>query len=1019
LRSRWPTYQKDTLLRTAQRTGSALNTLPRSGGFSLIPPTFSLAFSRLRRTWGLLLITGLGLLGAVLLVCAVPLFSQIAVSSGLRGALAESSGGPALTVSLDAINPTRDSTRQFGARVDSLVQDELSAYLAGKPRFSAQMILPITKNAPSSRATPSGSKGPGGETGLTLDGRDVNEASAHLRLISGRLPVTSSAQIELALLQDSATALGVRPGDVLYAQVAQGPSGLTTLPLRVVGVYTHLDASDPYWNMNSENFGGPVVRLGPGGQLNTALVSADTLITALNTAIPADTSGQGGGPFQPLQLIWRYPLALDSITGDDLGRLTSSYNELRDRMQNQLDSQRGTAGVQIGGALETLGGYQGRAIGLQIVVIILLLQVLGLVILFVSLAAGILVERQSEAIALLRSRGAKGRQILGALAFQGLGASLIALIAGPLLAIPLVRLIAGALLPSDNQRGLSVLDRDPLALAWDVRWYALIAALGATIAIVVSIFRAATRNVLTLRRESSRAGPSFWQRLNLDLIGAIVLLALYALYLWGIQQISFQIRLALSALAIVAPLLLLVAIALLFSRFFPLALRAAARLTARRSGPTFSLALAQMARAPRQSSRMLLLLALSTAFTLFTLIITVSQAAHIADLTTFQAGADFAGTLSSGVTSPAAPATAPTLAELTRRYGAIHGVRSASVGYQGDSNPEQAPPYSVVAVDADTYAATAFWSPAYSTQSLGDLLKLLANGHASATTDHVVPAIVDDALWTQLHVASDGHFTLAFPGHDGRMKFLAVARVAHIPPIADTPEFAFNTSGGLLVDYATFASAFNEGQTASDAHLTPNTVWLRTDDDDATLASVRATLTTGDLALTDMLDRRAMLADAQGDPLQVDLVGALGLGAGTALALALIGAWLASWLNARSRLTSFAVLRALGTTPRQILALLLWEQGIVYVCALGLGLLLGLLLAQGALPALVFTSALARTSSRGGPPIDVPPVQTILPVGQLALVLGGVAAVCLIALTLTTLILSRASLAEALRLNQD
>jgi hypothetical protein len=81
-------HGKDTLLRTARRTGSTPNALPRSGGFTLFPPTLSLAFSRLRRTWGLLLITELGLLGAVLLVCAVPLFSQVAVSSGLRGALA-------------------------------------------------------------------------------------------------------------------------------------------------------------------------------------------------------------------------------------------------------------------------------------------------------------------------------------------------------------------------------------------------------------------------------------------------------------------------------------------------------------------------------------------------------------------------------------------------------------------------------------------------------------------------------------------------------------------------------------------------------------------------------------------------------------------------------------------------------------------------------------------------------------------------------------------------------------------
>jgi len=49
----------------------------------------------------------------------------------------------------------------------------------------------------------------------------------------------------------------------------------------------------------------------------------------------------------------------------------------------------------------------------------------------------------------------------------------------------------------------------------------------------------------------------------------------------------------------------------------------------------------------------------------------------------------------------------------------------------------------------------------------------------------------------------------------------------------------------------------------------------------------------------------------------------------------------------------------------------------------------------------------------------VPPAQVILPAGELALVLGGIAVACLLALTITTIVLSRASLAEALRLNQD
>ena len=48
-------------------------------------------------------------------------------------------GGSALSVSLYAINPTRDAARQFSSSVDSLVRDELGSYLAGKPGFAAQV----------------------------------------------------------------------------------------------------------------------------------------------------------------------------------------------------------------------------------------------------------------------------------------------------------------------------------------------------------------------------------------------------------------------------------------------------------------------------------------------------------------------------------------------------------------------------------------------------------------------------------------------------------------------------------------------------------------------------------------------------------------------------------------------------------------------------------------------------------------------------------------------------------------
>src|SRR5215472_18263565 len=60
---------------------------PRRGSRTLLPPTVTLAAWRLRQTWRLLLVMGLGMLAAVTLVCTAPLFSQVTLTAGLRGVL--------------------------------------------------------------------------------------------------------------------------------------------------------------------------------------------------------------------------------------------------------------------------------------------------------------------------------------------------------------------------------------------------------------------------------------------------------------------------------------------------------------------------------------------------------------------------------------------------------------------------------------------------------------------------------------------------------------------------------------------------------------------------------------------------------------------------------------------------------------------------------------------------------------------------------------------------------------------
>ena len=184
--------------------------------------------------------------------------------------------------------------------------------------------------------------------------------------------------------------------------------------------------------------------------------------------------------------------------------------------------------------------------------------------------------------------------------------------------------------------------------------------------------------------------------------------------------------------------------------------------------------------------------------------------------------------------------------------------------------------------------------------------------HAQSEADsqqNIIPALVDTNMWNTLHLSQGGIFYLQLPdvATDNAIKLKVIAEVQHIP----TPN---NSSlPGVLVDYTAFAKVFTgDGKVVSYTTVALNYVWLRTRDDARSLASVRGALTTGKNHLTPLYDRRATEAALSADPIYLTLIGELELGAITALFLALLGCIVASWLSARSRLTNFAALRALG-----------------------------------------------------------------------------------------------------------
>jgi ABC-type lipoprotein release transport system permease subunit len=677
----------------------------------------------------------------------------------------------------------------------------------------------------------------------------------------------------------------------------------------------------------------------------------------------------------------------------------------------------------------TLEAFQSRISVAQIPIAVLGIMIMVLILFFVSLMTGLLVERQNDAIALLRSRGASSGQIFWALMTQSISLGLFALLLGIPLSLFAVYTLSKKILPAGAQDALNVLTTNagPLIVTGIV--YALSIVLIVLLTMGISLFVAARADVLTLRRQSSSRSQRrpLWQRLNLDILAGIIALGGYAIsfYLTSLGNVlgSDAQTLIATPLTIVAPFFLIIGCMFLFLRIFPIILGLIASLVVRGRGAVSMLALAQIGRSPRQAIRMALLLALAVAFALFTLVYTASQSQHIQDISIYQVGADFSGRYTQSNSFD--------VTKVNAHYKPIVGVLSASSGYVGQaSGGKGGITMEVRAVDAATFASAVIWPSAQETEAGTTLLAQEVHQRAKSIKNGVVPAIIDTHTANQLFLHVGSFLTVRTTGLDiPNMETVVIGIVPHVPTVNDRIGVGGKKNvipGGILIDYPTYETIYsNELQKMKVTQLyadTPaiNSVWLHSRSDADSLANVRLALKQPTRTLQGLNDRWAILASLQNDPLYLILSGLLIVGTVTALLLALVGDLLASWLSASVRLTNFAVLRAIGTTPREVASMLTYEQSLVYITGLLLGIGFGTLLSFSVIPALSLTdiNSTLPTGDQFYALQTAFPTRIIIPP---TLLWGLLVVVVLygVALTMMVRIVSKPTMSQTLRLNED
>ena len=970
-----------------------------------------LALWQLRQTWRLLIAVGAGLLVAVMLVCAIPLYAQVAESAGLRHTLESDPQNMYITV--HAVNAlfSGDALNSAEQNITQELQSTLGATVASVPDLSVQIsTLALGQNHY-----------------MRLVGTDARHAGHHLTLAQGRLPAPADGNV----IEFAITSTGLKNLHLQVGQYLQVPYNLLdssnqqiarSLTLHLVGVFSETSDSALFWH--GETFAPEEFSRGlQTAQRVPVVVDNAALMSALSTlSLPLIRQNNGGQFTNASDTYWYYRFDFSHLDINHLASVTDSLKAVLTVLERNPESVPYVVDTVASGPLAIFLDYRDRVTVLGLPILCLAFLTGSLVLFFVVLMSGLLVERQETTIALLRSRGASVLQIASSLLWQSAGIALLAFVSGPFLAIELAQGLAGLTLQTADQAAIKLITADRLGTALSLAGQALLVVGLAVLVMALTAWRAMYTTVLVARSRRARSHEQpLWTRFNLDLLAAAVALVGFLLSSYisspGVMDVRTH-ALILPVTTLLELLFLLVGGLLLCLRIFPVLLRLGERLAARNRGAAPLLALAQMARAPRQSLRMLLLFALAVAFALFTLIFAQTQSQRLLDLTAYRVGGDLSGEI---------PAFQQNLSwkQLLTLYGGLNGVNSVTLGYtqQMTGGSGEGLPIDLRAVDASTYARTVYWTPEDGEQPIAALTRQLIAQRDEAERKNVIPAIIDDAAARSLDLVVGQQFVLR--DFHGPLDYRVLAVVHFIPTVYDSASNAgpdaLISHGGVLIDYQTnsaIALAINQET------ISPTNVWLRTSNNPLALTSVRHALLTGTYALDNPADRRELDAVLSSDPLYAALIGILLIGATVALLLGLLSNLLVSWLNVRNRRASFAVLRALGSKPRQIASILLWEQGIVYGTGLVLGIVLSLVFAWLILPAFIFSPLAGVDIANAGEEAfylvqSVPTVHEIVPLCPMVLLLVALLATCALALAVMTSVALRPSMNQALLVDED
>jgi putative ABC transport system permease protein len=969
---------------------------------------FLIAARRLWSNKGLTICSIIGLITAVALISSIPLYTDTANFKVLREQLSNEQG--------DNKNPRPPFAfmyRYIGAWHGAVetedfnpVDEYLTKSVPALVGLSVETFVRHVKTDnfslfPASDAAYIGLREPLGWVNLGF----VTGIQERVNIVEGAFPKNAKADdevIEVAVSQVLAEEVGVQVGEsyVMFKRAEVAPpirTGNTTkaatpdkqveeakptqFQVRVVGVWAAKDATDTFWFYN------------PKSLANTFMISEESFRTRVSPALTKEVYAA----------IWYLIFDGKKVRTDDVPGLLGRINYVNTRVSALLPNT--VLDISPVAAMEK---YSWTTFVMTIILYVFAIPILGLVLYFIGLISGLVVERQRGEIAILKSRGTGDFQVIGIYALEGLLVGAVGLSLGLLLGKQV------AVIMGNTVSFLTFGSREQLEVLITPRVIRL-ALLGIAIALAASLMpamRAAQLTIVTYKRDRARAMElPMWQRFFLDFL--LLIPSYYGYYILRNRgTINFLGDTTGGnpfgdPLLFLVPALTIFAISLIMIRVFPWVMEVLAWLTGQlRRVLALVLALRQLARVSRQYTGSLLLLILTLSLATFTASMARTLDQSLLDRMYYRIGADYqlaeAGENPDSEAAAAGATTAST--DAVEMSGWVFIPVAEHLKVPGITAATRVGSYPATAtigktsvqgrffgIDRTEFPNVGFFRQDFAYSTLGSLMNRLALSNNALL-------VSPNFLWDfSLNVGDRAQITVSAGGERKNVEFIIADLTRYFPTYyPDAKENQYLFVGNLEYLFEQMGGMF------------PYDVWIRTSKN-VIPKEIEERLYDYDIRVVSMRGSREAIQAELERPERTGVFGILSVGFIAAAVLTMLGFLLHSFISFRRRFIEFGVLRAIGLSVGQMIGFLGVEQLMLILTGVTAGTGLGVWVSGLFIPFLQVGTAKN---------IDVPPFVVLIAWEDITKIYIVFAAMLLVAVAGMIWFLLRLKIFEAVKLGE-